>query len=60
MIHYLATIRGGQDGFEHLAALAVEAKALFADRLEVDFSRCGFFDANMAAPLAAILAGIAV
>lgn len=58
MIHYLPTIRSQIEGFEHLAALAKDAKELFADQLEVDFSRCGFFDANMVAPLAAVLARI--
>lgn len=59
MIHYLPTINSEQEGFGHLAALATEARELFSDRLEVDFSRCGFFDANMAAPLAGVLARIA-
>lgn len=59
MIYHLPTIRTGKAGFEQLAALAAEAGDLFADRLEVDFSRCGFFDANMAAPLAAVLTGVA-
>lgn len=59
MIHYLPTINSEQEGFGHLAAMATEARELFSDRLEVDFSRCGFFDANMAAPLAAVLARIA-
>ena len=56
MIHYLATVRSEKPGFEEIAALGADAKDLWADRLEVDFSRCGFFDANMASPLAAILA----
>ncbi|MBU1235378.1 MAG: ATP-binding protein [Gammaproteobacteria bacterium] len=59
MIHYLPTIRSQEQGFTNLAILAVEAKELTSSRLEVDFSRCGFFDANMAAPLAAILARVA-
>lgn len=59
MIHYLPTINSQKEGFERLAALAADAQKLFSDRLEVDFSRCGFFDANMAAPLASVLARIA-
>lgn len=59
MIHYLPTIRSQTAGFENIAILATEAKELTSSRLEVDFSRCGFFDANMAAPLAAVLARVA-
>ena len=59
MIHYLLAVRSDREGFEHLAAMAVDARELFASRLEVDFSRCGSFDANMASPLAAVLARIA-
>lgn len=59
MIHYLATVRSEKRGFDEIGALATDAKELWADRLEVDFSRCGFFDANMASPLAAVLARVA-
>jgi len=59
MIQYLPTIRSQEEGFENLAVLATEAKELSNSRLEVDFSRCEFFEANMAAPLAAILARVA-
>ena len=59
MIHYLSTIHSTQDGYESLAELAKATAKLRADRLELDFSRVGFFDANMAAPLGAVLAGVA-
>ena len=59
MIHYLPTIHSQREGFEQLAALAKAAHELSASRLEVNFSRCRFFDANMAAPLAAVLARVA-
>lgn len=59
MIYYLPIIHSQKEGFEHIATLAANAGKLFSDRLEVDFSRCGFFDANMAAPLASVLARIA-
>ena len=59
MIHYLPTIHSQREGFERLASLAADAEKLHADRLEVDFSKCGFFDANMAASLAAVLVRIA-
>ena len=59
MIYRMLTIRSQKEGFEHLAELAAAARELFADQVEVDFSPCGFFDANMAAPLAAVLSQIA-
>lgn len=59
MIHYLPTIRSEKDGFDQLAELAADAQDVYNDQLELSFSRCGFFDANMAAPLAAVLARIA-
>ena len=58
MIYYLPTIRSQREGFEALGVLALETTDLTADKLEVDCSRCGFFDANMAAPLAAVLTRI--
>lgn len=59
MIYYLPTIHSNQEGYEHLAELAQASSRLFADRLELNFSRVGFFDANMAAPLGAVLARVA-
>lgn len=59
MNYYLPTIRSQKEGFDRLAELAAETDELFNSRLEVDFTRCGFFDANMAAPLAALLSRIA-
>jgi signal transduction histidine kinase len=59
MIHYLPTIRSNQHGYDNLGDLAKATATLNADRLELDSSRVGFFDANMAAPLGAVLAAIA-
>lgn len=59
MIHYLRTIRSQREGFDELAELAADSEDLYNDQLELNFSRCGFFDANMAAALAAILARVA-
>lgn len=59
MIHYLPTVKSEKDGFDQLAELAADANDLYNDRLELSFSRCVFFDANMAAPLAGVLARIA-
>ena len=59
MIYYLPTIRSTDEGFENIGDLAGKTRALFIDKLELDFSRCGFFDANMASPLAVVLARVA-
>ncbi|HQP12465.1 MAG TPA: ATP-binding protein [Candidatus Omnitrophota bacterium] len=59
MIHYLKNIYSDLSGFERIACIYKEAKDLFADDCIVDFSRCSFFEANMASPLAAVLAKIA-
>lgn len=45
-------------GFNHLAELHAASKDLAFDTVELDFSKCSWFDANMAAPLGAILARI--
>ena len=58
MIYYLPTVRSNYTGFESLGSLAAVTKELFADELELDMSQVGFFDANMAAPLGAVLAGV--
>ncbi len=59
MIHYLPTVKSQKEGFDHLAEIADAARDLFNDRLELNLSRCGFFDANMAAVLGAVLSKIA-
>jgi len=59
MISSLPTVHSRQDGYERLAELARETSSLSASRLELDLSRVGFFDANMAAPLGAVLARVA-
>ncbi|HEY6327991.1 MAG TPA: hypothetical protein VI756_01550 [Blastocatellia bacterium] len=58
MIHSLPAVRTQRHGFEELALLGAAARNLYADRLELDMSRCEFFEANMTAPLASVLAGI--
>ena len=59
MIHRLSTVRSNLEGFECLGDLAKRARNLFADKLELDMSGVEFFDANMAAPLGAVLARVA-
>lgn len=59
MIHHLPTIRSTQEGYDSLGELAKATSSLVNSRLELDFSHVGFIEANMAAPLGAVLAGIA-
>ena len=59
MIHYLPAIHSDCEGFERLGKLAAATKDLFAGELELDMSGVDSIDANMAAPLAAILARVA-
>ncbi|MYB72255.1 MAG: sensor histidine kinase [Gemmatimonadetes bacterium] len=59
MIHYLPTVYSNRQGFECLGELAKATEDLFADRLELNMSQVWSFDANMAAPLGAILAQVA-
>jgi hypothetical protein len=60
VIYYLPTIKSQKDGFDHLAELAAETEEVYNSVVELDFSRCAFFDANMAAPLAAVLTLLSV
>ncbi|MDD9983612.1 MAG: ATP-binding protein [Gammaproteobacteria bacterium] len=59
MIYRLPTVRSTFNGFECLGRLASETKDLFFDELILDMSEVNFFDANMAAPLGAVLARVA-
>lgn len=59
MIYELRTINSNYEGFERLAELWSLADILVSRPLELDFSGCESFDANMAAPLGAILTLVA-
>lgn len=52
----IGTIRSNLNGFNCIGGLAEDACNLRFDSVELDFSGCGFFDANMAAPLYTIVA----
>lgn len=54
--YYLPTIRSDKEGFTQLARLNDALSNLIDDELIIDFSRCTFFDANMAASLKVVLA----
>jgi len=58
MIYQMTTLRSGKEGYAALGKLSEATKALFMDELILDFSRCSFFEANLVAPLAAVLARI--
>lgn len=55
---HIGDIRNNQLGYQQLALLAKETSQLAFDQLELDFATCSFFEANMAAPLGAILAQV--
>jgi hypothetical protein len=50
--------RTNRAGFDQLAKLHAAAEDLFFDTLEVDFSQCSWFDANMTAALGAVVTRI--
>lgn len=52
----LGTIRSDSNGFTAIAEIAVKTKNIGFDSIELDLSFCSFFEANMAAPLYAIIA----
>ena len=49
------TIKSNRAGFNAIARIAEETSALSFDSVVLDFSRCSFFDANMAAPLYSVI-----
>lgn len=55
MIFRLPNIPNDRQGFEALASLAKATRDLEFSSLEVDFTQCSFFAANMAAVLGALL-----
>lgn len=52
----IGEIRSSKSGFSHLAAAASELDGFLFDTVEVDFSACSWFDANMSAPLGVVFA----
>lgn len=56
MLIPISTIRSNCDGFDAIAEIAVKTKNVWLDSVEFDFSLCSFFEANMAAPLYAVIA----
>lgn len=52
----MGTIRSDLDGFSSIARISKETNDLLFDSVELDFSGCHFFEANMAAPLYVVVA----
>lgn len=52
----IGEIRSSQQGFSSLARLSSAFGAFLFDTVEVDFSACSWFDANMSAPLGVVFA----
>lgn len=52
----IGTVRSDYAGFNGIARIAELSRELTLDSVEVDFSTCGFFEANMASPLYAVVA----
>lgn len=52
----VGTIESNSDGFNRIAEIAAKTKGAWLKEIELDFSPCKFFDANMTAPLYAVIA----
>lgn len=51
----IGTIRSDSNGFDSIADIASQTKNAWNDSIELDFSSCSFFEANMAAPLYTVI-----
>lgn len=58
MIYRLPNIRSNSEGFGALATLAAKTNHIEYDSLELNFAGVSWFDANMVAPLGAVLARV--
>jgi len=50
------TVKNNASGFDAVAGIAAATRDLRLDSIELDFSSCSFFEANMAAPLYTVIA----
>lgn len=51
----VGTIQSDHAGFNNIAHIAEQSRDVLFDSVELDFSYCDFFEANMAAPLYAVV-----
>ena len=54
----IGTVNSDRNGFETLAEASKATRDLFLDALNLDFSSCSFFEANMTAPFYAVLSHV--
>jgi len=54
----VGTVRSDHAGFNSIAHIAEKSHDVIFDSVELDFSTCGFFEANMSAPLYAVVSRI--
>jgi hypothetical protein len=59
MKYELPTIRSTMVGFANLASLSDATRNVYDSEITIHFSKCGFFDGNMASALHAVLESIA-
>lgn len=52
----VGNIESNRSGFDAIACIAEATNMLLFDSVELDFSNCSFFEANMAAPFYAVIA----
>jgi len=52
----VGTIRSDSNGFDTIAKIAGKTRDVFLDSIELNLAYCNFFEANMAAPLYAVIA----
>jgi len=55
MIVSVDTIKSDSSGFSSIADISFKTKDAWIDSIELDFSSCSFFEANMAAPLYTVI-----
>ncbi len=56
MRQHLHTITSNMTGFNYIAEVARYTEKLFSDSVDLNFSDCHFFEANMSAPLYCVIA----
>jgi len=56
MLIHIGTIRSNCSGFNAIADIATKTEGAWFESIELDLASCSFFEANMAAPLYAVIA----
>lgn len=58
MLVAIGTIRSNFDGFDNISNIFKRTKPMIFESIELDFSGCNFFEANMSAPLYTVIANL--